>query len=105
MSKKATEFQKREMSKMYRGKEIFKPLNTGWVDERVACVREWVANIFFYRKGDPLLCRGQRPAGGQQEQDREFFHRIFLLILFRLHVGQKYKKYAESGEPRCKVGA
>ena len=27
MSKKATEFQKREMSKMYRGKEIFKPLN------------------------------------------------------------------------------
>ena len=40
-----------------------------------------------------------------QEQDREFFHRIFLLILFRLHVGQKYKKYAESGEPRCKVGA
>ena len=39
MSKKATEFQKREMSRMYRGKEIFKPLNTGWVDERVACVR------------------------------------------------------------------
>ena len=30
MSKKATEFQKREMSKMYRGKEIFKPLNTGF---------------------------------------------------------------------------
>ena len=41
MSKKATEFQKKEMSKMYRGKEIFKPLNTGWVDEHVACVREW----------------------------------------------------------------
>ena len=50
MSKKATEFQKREMSRMYRGKEIFKPLNTGWIDEHVACVREWVANIFFYRK-------------------------------------------------------
>ncbi len=29
MSKKATEFQKKEMSKMYRGTEIFKPLNTG----------------------------------------------------------------------------
>ena len=29
MSKKATEFQKKEMSKMYHGKEIFKPLNTG----------------------------------------------------------------------------
>ena len=39
MSKKATEFQKKEMSKMYRGKEIFKPLNTGWIDENVACVR------------------------------------------------------------------
>ncbi len=50
MSKKATEFQKKEMSKMYRGKEIFKPLNTGWLDDNVACVREWVANIFFYRK-------------------------------------------------------
>ena len=55
MSKKATEFQKKEMSKMYRGKEIFKPLNTGWIDENVACVREWVANIFFYRKGDTAI--------------------------------------------------
>ena len=36
MSKQATEFQKKEMSKMYRGKEIFKPLNTGWIDEYVA---------------------------------------------------------------------
>ena len=40
---------------MYRGKEIFKPLNTGWVDEHVACVREWVANIFFYRKGGTTI--------------------------------------------------
>jgi len=55
MSKKATEFQKKEMSKMYRGKEIFKPLNTGWIDENVACVREWVANIFFYRKGGTTI--------------------------------------------------
>ena len=55
MSKKATEFQKKEMSKMYRGKEIFKPLNTGWIDKHVACVREWVANIFFYRKGDTTI--------------------------------------------------
>ena len=55
MSKKATEFQKKEMSKMYRGKEIFKPLNTGWIDDHVACVREWVANIFFYRKGDTTI--------------------------------------------------
>ena len=32
MSKKATEFQRKAMSWMYRGKEIFKPLNTGWID-------------------------------------------------------------------------
>ena len=46
---------KKEMSKLYRGKEIFKPLNTGWVDDHVACVREWVANVFFYRKGDTTI--------------------------------------------------
>ena len=55
MSKKATEFQNKEMSRMYRGKEIFKPLNTGWIDENAACVREWVANIFFYRKGNTTI--------------------------------------------------
>ena len=55
MSKQATEFQRVAMSLMYRGTGIFKPLNTGWVDEHVGCVREWVANIFFYRKGDAVL--------------------------------------------------
>ena len=45
MSKKATEFQRKAMSRMYRGKEIFKPLNTGWIDENVACVREWVMRM------------------------------------------------------------
>ena len=55
MSKRATEFQRNAMSKLYRGKEIFKPLNTGWIDEHVACVREWVANIFFYCKGDTTI--------------------------------------------------
>ena len=38
------------MSRIYRGKEIFKPLNTGRIDERVSCVQEFVANIFFYTK-------------------------------------------------------
>ena len=38
------------MSKLFRGKAIFKPLNTGWIDGHVACVREWIANIFFYTK-------------------------------------------------------
>lgn len=55
MSKKATEFQRKAMSIMYRGKEIFKPLNTGRINENVACVREWIANIFFYRKGDTTI--------------------------------------------------
>ena len=55
MSERATQFQRKAMSRMYRGKEIFKPLATGWIDDRVACVREWVANIFFYRKGDTTV--------------------------------------------------
>ena len=38
------------MSFMFRGKEIFKPLNTGRIDERVSCIREYVANIYFYTK-------------------------------------------------------
>ena len=55
MSKKATEFQRKAMSIMYRGKQIFKPLNTGWIDENVASVREWVANIFFYHKNGTTI--------------------------------------------------
>ena len=50
MSRKDSNFQKISMSLIYRGKEIFKPLNTGRIDEHVACIREWVANIFFYTK-------------------------------------------------------
>lgn len=43
------------MSKIYRGKGIFKPLNTGWIDEHTAAVREWIANVFFYRKDEQVL--------------------------------------------------
>lgn len=50
MSKQASAFQEKVMSLLYRGKEIFKPLNTGRIDERVSCVREFIANIFFYSK-------------------------------------------------------
>ena len=50
MARKDSERQKKGMSRLFRGKAIFKPLNTGRIDERVACVREWVANIFFYTK-------------------------------------------------------
>ncbi|MBQ4261936.1 MAG: MBL fold metallo-hydrolase [Ruminococcus sp.] len=55
MSKKASNFQKKVMSLGYRGKEIFKPLNTGWIDDSVACVREWIANIFFYTKNGTTI--------------------------------------------------
>ncbi len=50
MAKRDSEHQKKSMSRLFRGKAIFKPLNTGWIDEHVACVREWIANIFFYTK-------------------------------------------------------
>ena len=50
MARKDSENQKKSMSLMFRGREIFKPLNTGRIDDRVACVREWIANIFFYTK-------------------------------------------------------
>ena len=50
MSRRASEFQEKSMSLIYRGKEIFKPLNTGRIDERVSCVREFIDNIFFYTK-------------------------------------------------------
>ena len=50
MSKEASKSQEKTMSRIYRGKEIFKPLNTGRIDERGSCVREFVANVFFYTK-------------------------------------------------------
>ena len=50
MARKDSEHQKKSMGLLFRGKAIFKPLNTGRIDERVSCVREWVANIFFYTK-------------------------------------------------------
>ena len=55
MSKKASQFQKKVMSIGYRGKEIFKPLNTGRIDEHVSCIREWIANIFFYTKNGTTI--------------------------------------------------
>ena len=55
MSKKATEFQLKIMSRGYRGKGIFKPLNTGLIDEHVRCVREYAANVFFYTKEEQTI--------------------------------------------------
>ena len=55
MSRKDTEDQRKSMSRLFRGTQIFKPLNTGRIDEHVACVREWIANIFFYTKNGTTL--------------------------------------------------
>ena len=44
MARKDSENQKRSMSMLFRGKAIFKPLNTGRIDEHVSCVREWIAD-------------------------------------------------------------
>ena len=50
MSKSDSKSQVKFMSAMFKGKEIFKTLNTGVIDERVGCIREYVPNIFFYKK-------------------------------------------------------
>lgn len=55
MSKNASEKQEKLMSAIFRGKEVFKPINTGWIDDHVSCVREYVANIFFYTKNGHTL--------------------------------------------------
>ncbi len=65
MSKKTSNFQKVAMSLLYRGKEIFKPLNTGRIDEHVSCIREWIANIFFYtRNGTTIMIEAQSSRPG-----------------------------------------
>lgn len=55
MSKKASEKQEKIMSALFRGKEIFKPINTGRIDEAVSCIREYVANVFFYTKNNQTI--------------------------------------------------
>ena len=55
MARKDSENQKKSMGALFRGRAIFKPLNTGRIDGRVACVREWVANIFFYTKNETTV--------------------------------------------------
>ena len=55
MARKDSEHQKKSMSLLFRGKAIFKPLNIGHIDEHVSCVREWIANIFFYTKNGTTI--------------------------------------------------
>ena len=56
MSRRASNFQKVVMSWTYRGKEIFKPLNTGRIDE--------LCNPFRKQKHDPSA-----PYDGYDESD------------------------------------
>ena len=55
MARKDSENQKKSMGAMFRGRAIFKPLTTGRINEHVSCVREWVANIFFYTKNGTTI--------------------------------------------------
>ncbi len=55
MSKSASKMQEKVMALKFRGKEIFKPLNTGSIDDHVKCIREFIANIFFYTKSGTTI--------------------------------------------------
>jgi glyoxylase-like metal-dependent hydrolase (beta-lactamase superfamily II) len=55
MSRFDSKMQEKFMSWLFRGKEIFKPLNTGKIDDHVSCIREFVANIFFYTKNGTTI--------------------------------------------------
>ncbi len=55
MSKQASKFQQAVMPLLYSGKGIFKPLDTGCIDAHVKCVREYIANIFFYTKNGTTI--------------------------------------------------
>ena len=68
MSKQASQFQEKIMPIIYRGKGIFKPLNTGWIDEHVGCIREYIANIYFYTKNNTTI---MIDAGYNYERPRE----------------------------------
>ena len=42
MSKQDSKNQQKFISFMFRGKEILKPLNTGYINERISCIREYL---------------------------------------------------------------
>ncbi len=55
MSRAESEQQQKDMANFFKGKGVFKPLNTGFIDEKVGCIREYVANIFFYTKNGTTI--------------------------------------------------
>ncbi|MBQ8095061.1 MAG: MBL fold metallo-hydrolase [Clostridia bacterium] len=94
MSRKDSDNQKKSMSMMFRGRAIFKPLNTGWIDDHVACVREWIANIFFYTKNGTtiMIDAGYNYARlkekmGWLDIDPASIHQIFITHQDTDHVG------------------
>ena len=52
MPAKESNRQDKMLSRLFKGKGILKPMDTGWVDDHVACVREKAANVFFYTKDE-----------------------------------------------------
>ncbi|MBR2783623.1 MAG: MBL fold metallo-hydrolase [Firmicutes bacterium] len=94
MARKDSERQKKSMSRLFRGRAIFKPLNTGRIDQRVACVREWVANIFFYTKNGVTIMidagynyRRLREKMGWLDLDPASIRHIFITHQDTDHVG------------------
>ena len=82
------------MSKLFRGRAIFKPLNTGRIDDHVACVREWVANIFFYTKNGVTIMidagynyERLQEKMGWLDMDPAFIHHILITHQDTDHVG------------------
>ncbi len=55
MARKDSENQKKSMSMLFRGKAIFKPLNTGRIEEHGSCVREGMASIFVDTKNGTTI--------------------------------------------------
>ena len=55
MSLEASLKQEKMMQKMFKGMNVWKPLNTGFIDEHVYVVREYIANIFFYKKNGKTI--------------------------------------------------
>ena len=48
MSRQVSEFQYKAMSLAYRGKEVFKPLNTGWIAPKVITGHTgWTSDLEF----------------------------------------------------------
>ena len=55
MSRKASERQEKMMRKMFKGTGVWRQLNTGFIDEHIRVVREYIANIYFYTKNGKTI--------------------------------------------------